>query len=279
MPLPDPKASLDAAVDMWLKDAADDYLDECMPAGPIPDHVKKLFTVCRSRALQLEEVYPPSDDTFLMIERGEELLRCLLEAAAAHRDSMQEVNILEVGSGSGMISAALLQFALSRSSEVTCRLNFYTTDKNPLADMLKPSPCADKITCQSLQSNFADALTNKLDGKVDILVFNPPYVVTDDPEEMQGDGISISWAGGHLGREVIDAFLPTVPTLLRKAPGDARSGTPPACLLMCGIFENDPHNIIERAATYDLTGVLVDDRQRGDERLWAIRFQLLPAPT
>lgn len=56
-------------------------------------------------------------------------------------------------------------------------------------------------------------------GNVDILLFNPPYVPTDDldpqdgfqDEEMNGYGISISWAGGPRGRVVIDQFLPLIP--------------------------------------------------------------------
>ncbi len=49
----------------------------------------------------------------------------------------------------------------------------------------------------------------RLRGLVDLLLFNPPYVVTP-PEEMEGCGISISWAGGRDGRQVIDRFLPQV---------------------------------------------------------------------
>jgi hypothetical protein len=39
----------------------------------------------------------------------------------------------------------------------------------------------------------------RLSGKVDLLLFNPPYVATPR-EEMEGSGISISWAGGVDGR-------------------------------------------------------------------------------
>ena len=46
-----------------------------------------------------------------------------------------------------------------------------------------------------------------LNGSVDILLFNPPYVPTES-DEVCGTGIEASWAGGVDGREVIDRFIP-----------------------------------------------------------------------
>ena len=56
----------------------------------------------------------------------------------------------------------------------------------------------------------------RVENGIDILIFNPPYVVTP-PEEMEGHGISVSWAGGKDGRVVIDRFMPQVPGVL--SPG------------------------------------------------------------
>merc|ERR1711915_264756 len=53
---------------------------------------------------------------------------------------------------------------------------------------------------------------------IDVLVFNPPYVPTED-EEISGNGIEISWAGGRDGRRVIDRALPQIASLLRKPDG------------------------------------------------------------
>ena len=53
---------------------------------------------------------------------------------------------------------------------------------------------------------------------VDVLLFNPPYVPTED-DEVSGNGIEISWAGGTDGRLVVDRALPQIARLLRKNTG------------------------------------------------------------
>ena len=103
----------------------------------------------------------------------------------------------------------------------------------------------------------------RLDGCVDVLICNPPYVVTP-AEEMEGYGISISWAGGAKGMEVVDRLLPEVPAAL--APG--------GLFYLVGIEENEPEEIVARMhSNYGLEGTLVKRQQIGIEGLFVARFQ------
>jgi len=62
----------------------------------------------------------------------------------------------------------------------------------------------------AILTKFSDGLMSRLAGKVDVILFNPPYVVTSS-EEIGSSSIEAAWAGGIDGREVLDKFLPQVP--------------------------------------------------------------------
>ena len=60
-----------------------------------------------------------------------------------------------------------------------------------------------------IRTRFVDGLQDFLRNKVDILIFNPPYVPTPS-EEINSIGIEAAWAGGVDGREIIDLFIPMI---------------------------------------------------------------------
>jgi len=53
----------------------------------------------------------------------------------------------------------------------------------------------------------------RLQRRVDLLIFNPPYVVTPS-EHIGSHQLEASWAGGVKGRQVMDRLFVQVPTLL-----------------------------------------------------------------
>lgn len=78
-------------------------------------------------------------------------------------------------------------------------------------------------------TDLVSGLAPRLDGLVDLLIFNPPYVPTPDEEVARG-GIASAWAGGFRGRRVVDRLLPLVSQLL----------SPKGEFLLIALPDNDP---------------------------------------
>jgi release factor glutamine methyltransferase len=134
-----------------------------------------LIDICRN-------VYDPSDDTFL-----------ILENASPHGD------ILEIGSGSGIISV----FFAKRGFHVKA------VDINPEA--VNCTLHNARLNDVSLEATAGD-LFNKVPERYDTVIFNPPYLPTED-----NFGGSEQWDGGSDGFRVTRPFL-------RELPGHLKSG-------------------------------------------------------
>ena len=66
-----------------------------------------------------------------------------------------------------------------------------------------------QVFVETILTSFVDGFEDNINNSIDILIFNPPYVPTPS-EEICGNGIEVSWAGGINGREVIDKFIPKI---------------------------------------------------------------------
>uniref|UniRef100_A0A3Q1G874 Methyltransferase HEMK2 n=1 Tax=Acanthochromis polyacanthus TaxID=80966 RepID=A0A3Q1G874_9TELE len=191
------------------------------------------------------DVYEPAEDSFLLIDALEK---------DADRLKRPEVCV-EVGSGSGVVSAFL-------ASVVGPSALYICTDVNPAAAgcTAKTASCND-VSLQPIITDLVQCLLPQLCGKVDVLLFNPPYVVTPS-EEVGGTGIEASWAGGHRGREVTDRFLPIVAQLLSSK----------GLFYLITIAENDPEEIIRLLGQRGLKGESCLSTRAGNERLSVLRF-------
>ncbi|KAM9766805.1 LOW QUALITY PROTEIN: methyltransferase N6AMT1 [Menidia menidia] len=189
-----------------------------------------------------QDVYEPAEDSFLLLDA--------LEKDADTLRKMSPSVCLEVGSGSGVASAFLASL-LGPSTLYLCtdvnpaaaRCTMKTASRNGVSlqpvvtDLVGTLFLLLKRTKQtSPTSPFmyfcllkAQCLLPQLSEKVDILLFNPPYVVTPS-EEVGSSGIEAAWAGGERGREVTDRFLPAVTQLLSKR----------GVFYLIAIAENDP---------------------------------------
>ncbi|XP_045490388.1 methyltransferase N6AMT1 isoform X1 [Pieris rapae] len=142
-----------------------------------------------------QHVYEPAEDSFLLIDALEKELNFL--------KSFNPFSCLEIGSGSGVVITAL-GMALPNSL-------YFCTDVNFKACLMSKSTALhNRVGLECVNMNLAMCFLNK---KFDIVIFNPPYVVTGS-EECMSNGIEASWAGGNKGREVIDKLLDLIPKTL-----------------------------------------------------------------
>ncbi|XP_047432600.1 methyltransferase N6AMT1 [Mugil cephalus] len=194
-----------------------------------------------------QDVYEPAEDSFLLIDA--------LEKDAERLQLMRPCVCLEVGSGSGVVSAFLAS-VVGPSSLYIC------TDVNPAAARCTAETAScNSVSLQPVITDLVECLLPQLCGKVDVLLFNPPYVVTPS-EEVGSRGIEAAWAGGERGREVTDRFLPAVAQLL----------SPAGLFYLITIAENDPEEIIRSLVRYGLKGESCLSTRAGNERLSVLRF-------
>ncbi|VVB97165.1 Release factor glutamine methyltransferase [uncultured archaeon] len=121
------------------------------------------------------DVYEPSDDSFLLAE-------------AALSEIKNSERILEVGCGSGIIAAVI---------NSNTKAKVIGIDINPHA-----ARCARNNGVEAIRGD----LLNCIKGKFDIILFNPPYLPTNEEEKTEG-WINAALDGGYDGRWIIFRFL------------------------------------------------------------------------
>ncbi len=121
------------------------------------------------------DVYPPAEDSFLL-------------AGAA----CEAGDVLEIGCGCGIVS---LSWAGQNS--------VLGVDINPSA----VETSIENASRNNLGAVFRESdLFSNVSGKFDAILFNPPYLPTNDDEKMDGN-INKAFDGGKDGRETLERFL------------------------------------------------------------------------
>jgi release factor glutamine methyltransferase len=119
-----------------------------------------------------EQVYCPEADTYLLLE-------------AALKEIQTGDRVLEIGTGSGYIAAALAGVA-----------DVISTDINPHAVY-----AAKRRGVEVVRTDLECGLR----GLFDLVIFNPPYLPTLEEEKID-DWLEYALDGGMNGREVIERF-------------------------------------------------------------------------
>ena len=184
-------------------------------------------------------VYDPAEDTFALIDA--------LEADADALCAAHATLCVEIGSGSGCVSAFVstllghgVACVCTDISEVALRCTAETGTRNGVRSPVKLS-CADlQSVLSGVCCSTVDALRPRAEGAVDVLLFNPPYVVTPAEEEAELQahaGLGSAWAGGPKGTALVDALLQQ-----RVFP---RMLSPGGRLYLVAIRQNDPEGIVQ----------------------------------
>lgn len=188
-------------------------------------------------------VYEPSEDTFLLLDA--------LEADIDNIVQRKPNFIIEIGSGSGIVITALAGFL----KNVMC----FATDINPEA-------CLTTKHTSNINDTYVEVCNMNLltcfrECLFDVIVFNPPYVVTN-PSEISGNGIARAWAGGENGREIIDQFLKLLPKIFHSR----------SVCYMIVIKENNPEAIMEVINSMDFHVIVLKERRIPCEHLYVLKI-------
>jgi release factor glutamine methyltransferase len=134
-------------------------------------------------------VYEPAEDSFLL-------------ADAALKEAKPGMHILEIGTGSGFVSAVLL----ANLKEIC----LVATEINPHA-----ARCAKANAVEVIRTNLFKGLTTRcLKTRFDLILFNPPYLPTCEEEKVPG-WLNYAFDGGTSGRETLNTFLEEVRDYLK----------------------------------------------------------------
>ncbi|WCJ26223.1 Ribosomal RNA small subunit methyltransferase C [Euphorbia peplus] len=196
------------------------------------------------------EVYEPCDDSF-----------ALVDALLADQNNLLEHNptlCMEVGYGSGYVITSL---ALILAQHIP-GIYYVATDLNPHAiNVTRETLDAHGVDAELIATNIASGLETRLEGKVDVMVVNPPYVPTPK-DEVGCKGIASAWAGGENGRRVIDRILPVADKLLSDK----------GWLYMVTLTENHPSQICIDMRKRGYASRIIVQRSTEEESLHIIKF-------
>jgi len=196
-------------------------------------------------------VYEPAEDTYLLadtLHSEATFLKTRFLGCAPF--------VVEVGCGTGAALCTLTSI-LGKTSAM-----YLGTDVNPLAARTCRRNLQENraAALDVVRTDLVAALSPRLDGQLDVLVFNPPYVPTPS-EEVGGTAIAASWAGGLHGREVLDRLLPLLGNLASSR----------GVVYILAVRENKPAEICNALASVGFSPSIISCKRAHNETLVVIR--------
>jgi release factor glutamine methyltransferase len=191
--------------------------------------------------VSFDSVYEPSEDSFLLLDTVASTQEAtFLKTRFSSRGSMPLV--MEVGTGSGVVLAFLTAHSQSifGHSAVGCLATDINQNACHAAEQTVHKAAAGQSTFSPgmfLDVINADLATPLRRNCADVLLFNPPYVPTEEtPDELQrrmesaselggfernSNLLALSYAGGKDGMETTNRLLEALPSLLDPTRGVA----------------------------------------------------------
>ncbi|KAL3658633.1 hypothetical protein V7S43_016269 [Phytophthora oleae] len=197
------------------------------------------------------DVYEPAEDTYLFVDA--------LQDDLPYLKALDPSICVEIGCGSG----AVFVYLATQLQKLGTRAMFLATDINPLAAGVgRQTARSNGVEAFDIvRTDLLQCYEPRIQGQVDILLFNPPYVPTPS-EEVGSLGIEAAWAGGIHGREVIDRLLPKINTVL----------SPRGVFYMVVVVENKPKEIAAILAKDGFEMTVVRSTKAKNERLSILKF-------
>lgn len=197
------------------------------------------------------DVYEPAEDTFLFLDALQDELPQLV--------ALDPAICVEIGCGSG----AVFVYLATQLQQAGKQAMFLATDINPLAAGVAQQTARNNgaRTFDIVRTDLLSCYEPRIQGQIDVLLFNPPYVPTPS-EEVGSTGIEAAWAGGLHGREVIDRLLPRINSLL----------SPRGVFYMVVVAENRPNEIAAVLAQDGFAMTVVRSTKAINERLSILKF-------
>ena len=165
---------------------------------------------------------------------------------------------VEIGPGSGIITATLARVLNHSSAHLTLDLN----PRACLATQLTFT--SNSILLGEVVRTDLTSGTRLLKGMCDVLIFNPPYVPDGEEgeiDEVDCPDIRAAWAGGDRGRQVLDRLLPDISSLLSSR----------GVFYLVGVEENDPQGIAQALSLQGLECEVVAQRRAYNELLFVLK--------
>jgi release factor glutamine methyltransferase len=244
--------------------------------------------------VSFDRVYEPAEDSFLLLDTLSGPSETVFLKDRFRQESQTGVPlVVEVGTGSGVV----LSFVAANALDLFGHAEILTlgTDINSFACRAAKETVEKAVATKegvSRKSVFlttvnADLLSPIRPNTVDVLIFNPPYVPTEELPDMEmhpqynASGLSesknaferdshllaLSYAGGEDGMEITNQLLDQLPSILSKDRGVAY-------ILLCA--QNKPEKVKERIRAWGTPWAVETagniGKQGGWEKLQIIRI-------